>query len=117
MLFRRSHENSFGKLRESARAARLRRPRRALGSCGVSLSMNRQLAEAEFDAYLDFLHRALLAARLACYAGDTKQAEDLIDMLHNLPTLLRGSEEAWFKQWTTQGFYEQFVAHIHRLFL
>jgi len=74
--------------------------------------MNHRLAEEQIDAYLGFLHQSLIEARLACYAGDVKRAEDLVDMLHNLPTLLRGSDEPWFKAWTTKDFYDLFVASV-----
>lgn len=72
--------------------------------------MNRKLTEAQFDAYLDFLRASLVTARMYCHGSHVNVAEDIVDMLHNLPVFLRGSSEDWFERWSIKGYYELFVA-------
>lgn len=47
------------------------------------------------DIYLDILHRGLLNARSAGYAGDAAQAATEADHLHNLPELLLQLGDEW----------------------
>jgi hypothetical protein len=73
--------------------------------------MNQQLKPEEIDQLLVSLEGALILARLACYEGNAKKAEDIVDAFHNVPRLLLGPQPGRpaTSGWTVKGFINLFL--------
>jgi hypothetical protein len=59
--------------------------------------VNKELSEDRFDGYLEFLDRAIVAARLAALDGDLDRCEEIVDVIHKLPSFLLGRERRDFE--------------------
>ena len=59
--------------------------------------MKNRIPEERLNAYLRFLGRAIVLARVACQNKDTDRAEAILDAIHNLPRFLVGEEYTEFE--------------------